>query len=98
LLHRSSSPSVADSGGNPADVQAECGSLSEEIKTNENAVRQAPSTSINEDIVAAAQGNADKRLDELRSQYDSLGCPDSKLPPSTGRFAPLPPAPGGSQP
>ena len=45
--------------------------------------------------MAAAQGNADRRLDQLRAQYDALGCPDTQLPSQSGRFAPLPPAPGG---
>lgn len=95
---RSAVAVAADGSGSPADTQAECASLSSEIKTNENEVRQAPTTSINEDIVAAAQGHAEKHLDELRTQYDALGCPAAQLPPSHGPFAPLPPAPGGPQP
>jgi hypothetical protein len=98
LQHTPRSVAAADGSGSPADTQAECASLSSEIKTNENALRQAPTTSINEDIVAAAQGHAEKHLDELRTQYDALGCPAAQLPPSHGPFAPLPPAPGGAQP
>ncbi|MGH8141308.1 MAG: hypothetical protein ACREU2_02125 [Steroidobacteraceae bacterium] len=97
LLHGAHSTNAADSSASPTDTKAECASLSEQIKTNQIQVRQAPSTSVNEDIVAAAQGNAAKRLDDLRSQYDSLGCSAAQLPPSSGRFAPLPPAPGGPQ-
>ncbi|HEX4025328.1 MAG TPA: hypothetical protein VHX52_11605 [Steroidobacteraceae bacterium] len=89
--------SSAATNGSSTDTQSQCADLRTQIKTSQNALRQAPTTSINEDIVAAAQGKADKQLDDLRAQYDALGCPDAQLPPLHGQFAPLPPAPGGPQ-
>ena len=87
----------AGSTDSSADTQGQCASLRDEIKTNQNKLRQAPTTSINKDIVAAAQGHAAKRLDDLQAEYDALGCSATQLPPSHGRFAPLPAAPGGKQ-
>jgi len=100
-LQRSASDSSAagstGGAGTSTDTQGQCASLRDEIKTNQNKLRQAPTTSINEDIVAAAQGHAAKRIDDLQAQYDALGCSATQLPPSHGRFAPLPAAPGGKQ-
>jgi hypothetical protein len=86
---------VSTGAAGDSSTEAECASLRSQIRTNQIKLRQAPTTSVNEDIVAAAQGNASRRLDQLRAQYDDLGCSDTQLPSQRGRFAPLPPAPGG---
>jgi hypothetical protein len=93
--HPDAGTNAGTPGGSDSGTEAECASLRSQIRTNQIKLRQAPTTSVNEDIVAAAQGNASRRLDQLRAQYDDLGCSDSQLPPQRGRFAPLPPAPGG---
>jgi len=98
LQRGDASSSATPSAGSSTGIQSQCVSLRDEIKTNQNKLRSAPTTSTNEDIVAAAQGHAAQRLDELQARYDELGCSAKALPPSHGRFAPLPPAPGGRQP
>jgi hypothetical protein len=77
---------------------AQCSDLSAQIRGEQVAERQAPSTSIDEDIVSATIAKADKRIDQLQQQYDSLGCPDSELPSIHDRVPQLPPAPGALPP
>jgi hypothetical protein len=82
----------------PEATQAQvalCEDLRTQIRSALASARQAPATSIDENIVAAREAHADQRLDDLRSQYDQLGCASEKLPPDHSRV-PLPPAaPGG---
>jgi hypothetical protein len=93
--HRASAPvavTPADNGG--SDKAAECANITAQIKDNEETRREAPTTSTDSDIVDAAQGKADKRIDDLRQRYDALDCPaDSAARPN--RLPPLQPAPGG---
>ena len=97
---RGSAPSAivapAD-GGDP--VAAECEQLRAQIRANQEAVREAPTTSTSPEIVAAAEAKADKRIDDTRARLDELDCPrdtgNSNKPP---RLAPLPPAPGAANP
>src|ERR1039458_187355 len=56
--------------------------------------REAPTTSTDSDIVDAAQGKADKRIDDLRQRYDALDCPADSAA-RRNRLPPLQPAPGG---
>jgi hypothetical protein len=86
----------------PADgsdpVPAECEQLREQIRSNQEAVREAPATSTSPQIVAAEQAKADKRIDDMRSRLDDLDCPSSDSGPAPPRLAPIPPAPGGANP
>jgi hypothetical protein len=78
---------------------AECAQLRAEIRSNQQAVREAPTTSTSPQIVAAAEAKADKRIDDKRAQLDELDCPAEddgsvKVRP----LAPMPPAPGAANP
>jgi hypothetical protein len=101
-FHRAQS----SSGSAPADAAAgsngttsgdsECADLLAQIRDNQESRREAPTTSTNPDIVNAAQGKADKRIDDLQQRYDQLDCPsaDSDAARRPGRQPPLQPAPG----
>jgi hypothetical protein len=78
---------------------AECEQLRAQVRSNQQAVREAPTTSTSPMIVAAAEGRADKRIDDARQRLDELDCPsegtgNDKLRP----LAPMPPAPGAPSP
>ncbi len=78
-----------------SDSASECADIQAQIRDSETARREAPATSTDADIVNAAQGKADKRIDDLRQRADNLDCPSE---PATGdaiRVPPLQPAPGG---
>jgi hypothetical protein len=97
---RGSAPSGIEPPANVGDpVAAECEQLRAQIRANQQAVREAPTTSTSPEIVAAAEAKADKRIDDTRSRLDELDCPsdngDSSRQP---RLAPLAPAPGGANP
>jgi hypothetical protein len=90
-------PPSADGGaGNDGnDGNAECADLLSQIRQNREARREAVTTSTNPDIVSAAQGKADKRIDDLQQRYDELDCPAEDAETNRpGRQAPLQPAPG----
>jgi hypothetical protein len=91
----SSSSTAGDNGG--GDIAAECADLRGQIKDNEEMRREAPTTTTDTDIVNAAQGKADKRIDDLRQRYDELDCPADSSGGSN-RLPPLQPAPGGALP
>jgi hypothetical protein len=90
----STSALPADSSG-AADNAAECANIQAQIKDSEETRREAPTTSTDTDIVSAAQGKADKRIDDLRQRYDAMDCPTESSPGRSSRQAPLQPAPGG---
>jgi hypothetical protein len=94
--HRASEP-IADKPGDTGagDNATECANIQAEIKNSEETRREAPTTSTNPDIVDAAQGKADKRIDDLRQRYDSLDCPSADASSDRSRLPPLQPAPGG---
>jgi hypothetical protein len=87
---------------NPDDPQAaQCTQLREQIRVDQEALREAPAISTSPQIVAAAQGKADQRIDELRSRMDLLGCSAENANADAGervRLAPLPPAPNAPNP
>jgi hypothetical protein len=84
-------PASANSGDPVAD---ECRQIREQIRANRESEREAPTTSTSPEIVAAAEGKADKRIEDLRTRYDELDCPSEPDEPATSpRIAPLPPAP-----
>jgi hypothetical protein len=81
-------------------VAAQCQQLRAQIRVNQQSQREAASISTSPQIVAAAQGKADQRIEQLRAQLDALDCAehdghDSASPP---RIAPLPPAPNAPNP
>jgi hypothetical protein len=76
----------------------QCRDLASQIRAELATERAAPSTSIDEDIVAATLAKADQRIDRLQQQYDSLNCPDSERPATHERVPQLPPAPGALPP
>jgi hypothetical protein len=87
----------------PADVSdpvaAECEQLRAQVRANQQAVREAPTTSTSPEIVAAAEAKADKRIDDTRARLDELDCPSDSGDASRRQpLAPLPPAPGTANP
>ena len=94
-------PSSIAAPANGADpTAAHCEQLRAEIRSNQQAVREAPTTSTSPQIVAAAQAKADKRIDDTRSQLDDLDC-DSDSDSSGAKLrplAPMPAAPGAATP
>jgi hypothetical protein len=81
-------------------VAAECERLRAQIRSNQQAVREAPTISTSPEIVAAAQAKGDKRIDDTRARLDELDCPgdhDASVKPPHP-LAPLPPAPGAPNP
>ncbi len=88
----------ADGAGADSNA-AECEQLRSQIRSNQQAVREAPTTSTMPIIVAAAEGRADNHIDEARQRMDELDCPSEDA--SVGKMrplAPLPPAPGAPSP
>jgi hypothetical protein len=77
---------------------AQCQAIASQIRAEQAIERAAPSTSIDEDIVAATLAKADKQIDRLQQQYDSQNCPDSERPATHERVPQLPPAPGALPP
>jgi hypothetical protein len=97
---RGSAPSAIEPPAGVSDpVAAECEQLRAQIRANQQAVREAPTTSTSPEIVAAAEAKADKRIDDTRARLDELDCPsDSGDSSNPRRLAPLPPAPGAANP
>ncbi len=93
-----SSSAAPASGADP--TAAECAQLRAEIRSNQQALREAPTISTSPQIVAAAEAKADKRIDDTRARLDELDCRSEgdssgvKVRP----LAPMPPAPGGASP
>lgn len=84
--------------GNDLDADAACQNLLAQIRQSQQDRRVAAATSTDPDIVSAAQGKADQRIEELRRHYDELDCPASDVNATTRphREPPLQPAPGVS--
>jgi hypothetical protein len=95
-----SSPPPLEPPANGGDqTAAECEQLRSQIRTNQQAVREAPTISTSPEIVAAAEGKADKRIDDTRARLDELDCPsDSDSSAKVRPLAPMPPAPGAGNP
>jgi hypothetical protein len=81
-------------------LAAQCQQLRDQIRANQESQREAPTISTSPQIVAAAQGKADQRIEQLRERLDTLGCADqdSHESSSSVRVAPLPPAPNAPNP
>jgi hypothetical protein len=81
-------------------VAAQCQALRDQIRSNQESGREAPTISTSPQIVAAAEGRADQRIDELQRRLDTLDCPDEASTDSgrKTRLAPLPPAPNAPNP
>ncbi|HEY6453262.1 MAG TPA: hypothetical protein VIX87_11760 [Steroidobacteraceae bacterium] len=92
--HSGTQPAAAPAAGAAGDDAAQCADIRAQIKDSEEDRREAPTTTTNPDIVNAAQGKADKRIEDLRERYESMDCPD-ETPGSPIKIPPLQPAPGG---
>jgi hypothetical protein len=91
---------VATPAAGTDPVAAQCEQLRAQIRSNQQAVREAPTISTSPEIVAAAQAKGDKRIDDTRARLDELNCPsdhDASVKPPRP-LAPLPPAPGAPNP
>jgi hypothetical protein len=95
-----SSPPALEPPAEGGDATAaECEQLRSQIRTNQQAVREAPTISTSPEIVAAAEAKADKRIDDTRARLDELDCPsDSDSSTKLRPLAPMPPAPGAGNP
>ena len=87
----------------PADASnpnaAQCEQLRAQLRSNQEAVREAPTTSTSPQIVGAAEAKADKRTDDTRARLEELDCPpESDTGVNLRPLAPLPPAPGAGNP
>ena len=76
---------------------AQCQQLRDQIRTDQESVREAPTISTSPQIVAAAEGKADQRIQDLRDQLDSLDCADDGHSPHSS-VPPLPAAPNAPNP
>jgi predicted lipid-binding transport protein (Tim44 family) len=97
----SDAPSASAAPASGADsTAAECAQLRAEIRSDQQAVREAPTTSTSPQIVAAAEAKADKRIDDKRARLDELDCPaeDDGSGVKVRPLAPMPPAPGAVSP
>lgn len=91
--HPAQPPAAAETGA--TDSNTECADLLAQIRQNREARREAVATSTEPDIVSAAQGKADKRIDDLQQRYEELDCPAEDAEANRpGRQAPMQPAPG----
>jgi hypothetical protein len=90
IVLRSQADRHIAAASNPDDpAAAQCQQVRDQIHSNQESLREAPTTSISPEIVSAAQGHADQRIEDLRNQLDSLGCndnqtgesPEPRLPP-----------------
>jgi hypothetical protein len=82
-------------------VATQCQQLRDQIRSNQESEREAVTISTNPQIVAAAEGKADQRIDQLRNRMDSLDCADQEKQDSSSsatRIAPMPPAPNAPNP
>jgi hypothetical protein len=97
----SDAPSPGAAAASGADsTAAECAQLRADIRSNQQVVREAPTTSTSPQIVAAAEAKADKRIDDKRARLDELDCPpeDDGSGVKVRPLAPMPPAPGAASP
>jgi hypothetical protein len=94
------SPSTIAAPADGSDpTAAECEQLRAQVRSNQEALREAPTISTSPEIVAAAEAKADKRIEDTRSRLDELDCPsDSDSSVKLRPLAPMPPAPGAGNP
>jgi hypothetical protein len=98
LVLRSQADARITAPSNSSDpVAAQCQQLRDQIRANQESVREAPTISTSPQIVAAAQGKADRRIQDLRDRMESLDCADEGHS-SYSRVPPLPPAPNAPNP
>jgi hypothetical protein len=102
IVLRSRADASVTAPSNPDDpLAAQCTQLREQIRVNQESLREAPAISTSPQIVAAAEGKADQRIDELRNRMDELGCSAEYANADAGervRMMPLPPAPNAPNP
>jgi hypothetical protein len=98
VVLRSRADADISAPSNPDDpLAAQCSQLRDQIRADQESVREAPTISTSPQIVEAAEGKADLRIDDLRSHMDTLGCSDqaggSSDSAQPARMAPFPAAP-----
>ena len=100
VLRSQVAASIAPRSDGDDSVAAQCQQLRDQIRANRESEREAPSFSTSPQIVAAAEGKADQRIDEVQSRMDTLDCTDAadKDSNGNGRVAPLPAAPNAPNP
>jgi hypothetical protein len=99
VLRSRADESVPLSTNTSDPVAAQCQQLRDQIRVDQESQREATTISTNPQIVAAAQGKADQRIEQLRDRLDALDCADQgRADPSGPRIAPLPPAPNAPNP
>jgi hypothetical protein len=82
-----------------ASTAEQCAHLRDQIRANQESSREAPAMSTSPQIVDAAQGKADQRIQELRDRMDSMNCAEQpRSDPNKPRISPLPPAPNAPNP
>jgi hypothetical protein len=88
----------ANPSGEASQSDDECADLLGKIRQSQEERREAIATSVSPDIVSAAQGKADQRIEDLRRRYDELDCPSDEADATTRphRQPPLQPAPGAA--
>jgi hypothetical protein len=97
LLRSQADSRIALPSNTDDPVAAQCQQLRAQIRANQESVREAPTISTSPQIVAAAQGKADQRIQALRDQLEALDCADQSQSPGA-RAPPLPPAPNAPNP
>jgi len=93
-----SAPEVPPGADAAAEKKTQCASIRDQIRSNQESLREAPATSVSASIVESAQARAQKHVDDLRAQYDDLDCPDDSSSDMPGKLPPVQPAPGGAIP
>lgn len=92
-------PDIAAPADGSDPTAAKCERLRAQVRSNQQAVREAPTISTSPEIVAAAEAKADKRIDDTRTRLDELDCPSDSDSSVTDRpLAPMLPAPGAGSP
>ncbi|HEX4375521.1 MAG TPA: hypothetical protein VHZ99_00045 [Steroidobacteraceae bacterium] len=99
IVLRSQADRHVEASSNADDpAAARCEQLRDQIRVDRQSSREAPTTSTSPEIVAAAQGQADKRIDDLQDELESSGCNDSHSTSAgqdNSRLPPMQPAPNG---
>lgn len=99
-FHHPSAPVSASSGEHTdgaGSIAAECADIRAQIRDSAETRREAPATTTDPNIVDAAQGKADKRIDDLHQRADAMDCPSDAAtdsPSQSNRMPPVQPAPG----
>jgi len=99
-FHHPGAPVTSTAGEHDGgdSVAAQCADIRAQIRDSAETRREAPATTTDPNIVDAAQGKADKRIDDLHQRADAMDCPSdapTDSPSQSNRMPPVQPAPGG---